>query len=237
MTKGSNPFVRGYDKLGVHRVLLIICDDDSPPVFRPLHESQAHLTDEESRGQWCVYGADFALVTGGRSIPDDLDIRCPNGGTVGTVLYSIEADEAGAPVHIGDTYSNEAAREVIRRLTFEIGHFSRSWEISSGHLTEEALQYLEKLADTDTPTGLFFEAFRMPTMYAVGVKLIATPWTNDHLLKVDGRDAEDLRRQHQRTGVPDSLVHVMHLAALADARFIVFDSDARILDGLPVYDE
>lgn len=237
MNKDSNPFVRGYDNLNVRRVLLILCDEDCPSVFRPLHEAQVDIADEQLRGQWCVYCADFALVTEGRTIPADLDIQCQMGGTVGAVLYSIETDDAGSPVHIGDTYSNEAAREQVQRLNFETGHYSRSWEISSGHLTEDALQYLEKLADTDTPTGLFFEAFRMPAMYAVGVKLIATPWTNEHLMKVDGRDADALRRQHQRAGVPDSLVHVMHLAALADARFVVFDADARILDGLAVYDE
>ena len=35
----------------------------------------------------------------------------------------------------------------------------------------------------------------------------------------------------------ESLMQVLHLAALADVRMLVFDADAQVLDGLPIYDE
>jgi hypothetical protein len=98
------------------------------------------------------------------------------------------------------------------------------------------MRYLEKRADIGTPTGLLFEPFPIRDSHGVGVKLISTPWTDRHLRGVDGRGAEELRREHLRAGVPGSLIQVLHLAARADARFIVFDPDAPILTGLQVYE-
>ena len=144
-------------------------------------------------------------------------------------------EEAGQPLHVGDTYTEEAARDVVRRLRFETGFYSRAWEISSAHITEEAGRYLANLADIDTPTRFLFVAFRIPYSPAVGVKLIATPWTDENLQRVEGITAERLRREHRRKGMPESLVEVLHLAALADVRLLIFDADAPVLDGLTLY--
>lgn len=99
------------------------------------------------------------------------------------------------------------------------------------------MQYLEDLADTSTLTGLLFEAFRIPDSDAVGVKLIATPWTDANLEIVDGRDAQALYNEQANARVPSSLLNVLHLAAMADVRILIFDPNAAILDGLPVYEE
>jgi len=232
MNQQSNTFVRGYQRLSVRRDVLITYEEDCGPAYRPLHASQANLSDDQLHMRSCVFCDDFALVEDGQTLPPDLDAQCIDSGVIHAVLYAIEGKEAGAPIEVGDTYSSEAVREVVRRLTFETGHYSRCWEISSAHLTEDAQQYLERLVDTDTSTSLFFEAFRIPNSSVVGVKLIATPWTDTHLQSVDGCSAADLRGQQQRVGVPTSLVEVLHLAALADARFVVFDPDAPVLEGL-----
>ena len=47
----------------------------------------------------------------------------------------------------------------------------------------------------------------------------------------------ELRQEHRAKGVPESLVEVLHLAALADVRMLVFDADAPVLDGLTLYDD
>lgn len=151
------------------------------------------------------------------------------------MVYAISGDDSGRPVHVGDTYSTEAAREVVRRLSFETGFYSQCWEISSAHLTPEAGRFLTELADIATPSGFLFVAFRIPYSPAIGVKLIATPWTDANLQLVEGISAEQLRQEHRAKGMPDSLVEVLHLAALADVRMLVFDADAPVLDGLPVY--
>ncbi len=151
------------------------------------------------------------------------------------VLYSIHGDDYDASQHIGDTPSREAARKVVRRLSFETGHDSRCWEISSAHVTEGAMRYLEDMAATETPSGLLFVAFHIPCSPAVGVKLIATPWTSANLLQVEGITAEQLRQEHLAQGIPPSLVEVLHQAATADVRILILDGDAATLNGLALY--
>jgi hypothetical protein len=237
MNSNANPFIRGYDDLSIQRLVAIIYEDDCPLTYLPLHESQSHLQDDEIARFECVFCDDFVLITEGQKVPDDLDTLCRSHGVARIVIYAVMAVEADKPLHVGDTYSHEAAREVVRRLTFETSHYSRCWEISSGHIPEEARQYLESLADIATPTGLFFEAFRIPYSDAVGVKLIATPWTDTNLKIIDGSDAQDLRDEQTAAGVPEGLITVLHLAAMADVRILIFDPDAAILEGLAIYDD
>ena len=237
MSPTSNPFLRGYQNLRIDRTLCITYEDDCPPVWRPLHPSQAHLPDDQVALFPCVFNNDFALITEGQDIPEDLDAQCQTEGVVRTVVYAVSGDDFGRPVHVGDTYSEEAAREVVRRLSFETGFYSRCWEISSAHLTSEAGRFLAELADIATPSGFLFVAFRIPYSPAIGVKLIATPWTDANLQLVEGITAEQLRQEHRAKGMPESLVEVLHLAALGDVRMLVFDADANVLDGLPLYDD
>ena len=144
-------------------------------------------------------------------------------------------DDNGTTRHIGDTQTLEAAREVVRRLSFETGHYSRCWEISSAHVTEGAMRYLEDMAATETPNGLLFVAFHIPCSPAIGVKLIATPWASANLLQIEGITAEQLRQEHLAQGVPPSLVEVLHQAATADVRILILDGDAATLNGLALY--
>lgn len=235
MHPDSNPFLRGYQNLRIDRTLCITYEDDCPPVWRPLHPSQAHLPDDQVALFPCVFNNDFALITEDQDIPEDLDAQCQTEGVVRTVVYAVSGDDFGQTVHVGDTYSEEAAQEVVRRLCFETGFYSRCWEISSAHLTPEAGRFLAELADIATPSGFLFVAFRIPYSPAIGVKLIATPWTDANLQLIEGITAEQLRREHRNKGMPESLVEVLHLAAVADVRMLVFDADASILEGLTLY--
>ncbi len=235
MSPNSNPFLRGYQNLSIDRSLCITYEYYCPPAWRPLHPSQAHLPDDQVALFPCVFNNDFALITEDQDIPEDLDAQCQTEGVVRTVVYAVSGDDFGQPVHVGDTYSEEAAREVVRRLSFETGFYSRCWEISSAHLTPAAGRFLAELADIATPSGFLFVAFRIPYSPAIGVKLIATPWTDANLQLIEGITAEQLRQEHRNKGMPESLVEVLHLAAVADVRMLVFDADAPILEGLTLY--
>jgi len=237
MSYSNNPFVRGYDGLSVARLLAISYDDDCPLTYLPLHPSQSHVPDSQVTRYPCIFCDDFALITEGQDVPPELDAQCQSHGIACIVVYAIMAEEDGKPLHVADTYSDEAAHEVVRRLRFDTGNYSRCWEISSGHITEAAWHFLAELADIATPTTFLFIAFRIPYSQAIGVKLIATPWTDANLRMVEGTTAKRLDREHRRKGMPDCLVEVLRLAALADVRMLVFDADAPVLDGLPVFDE
>lgn len=236
MSQSLNPFIRGYQNLHVVCTLLITYEDDCPPAWRPLHASQAHLPDDEVARFPCIFCSNFALITEGQDIPAELEAQCPSDGLVRTVVYAVAGDDFGQPVHVGDAYSEKAAREMVRRLSFETVFYSRCWEISAEHLTDEAYRYLAGLAELDTPSSFLFIAFHIPYRRAVGVQLIGTPWTDDHLQPLEGISAEDLQQEHHDKGMPESLVEVLHLAGQADVRMLILDDDAAVLDGLPLYE-
>ncbi|MBL5862090.1 ABC transporter substrate-binding protein [Serratia fonticola] len=238
MTSVKNPFMRGYQKLNFHRMLLITHKDDCPPVYRALHPSQAHLPDSQICQFPCIFSDDFALITEGQDISADLDNQAQYNGLVRAVIYSIEGTDAtGNLAHVGDAVSSEEARMVIQNLAFNTGHFSRCWEISTGHLCDDAKTYLNTWANHEFPIGLMFELFRIPCSEAYGIKLFSTPWTDDNLSKIDEADSEHLRQEQLNAGVPASLVSLLYLAAQADTRILIFDPDAPILPDLPFFED
>ncbi|MFV3091292.1 ABC transporter substrate-binding protein [Pseudomonas sp. GW6] len=235
MNSSINPFTRGYHDFDIQRVAVIGYDDRCPMTYLPLHASQSHVPNAQLIHRRCIFSDEFVLVTEGQEVAPELDMLCSGTGTIRAVLYSIYGDDNGTSSHIGDAQTLEAAREVVRRLSFEAGHYSRCWEISSAHVTEDAIRYLKDMAATETPSGLLFVAFHIPYSPAVGVKLIATPWTSTNLLHVEGITAEQLRQEHLAQGVPPSLVEVLYQAAAADVRILILDGDAATLDGLRLY--
>ncbi|MBV6791570.1 DUF5983 family protein [Xanthomonas euvesicatoria] len=244
MSNTENPFVRGYSNLRIVRTLCISYEDGSPMVWRPIHASQAHLSDRDLISSPCIVTNDFAVIRDiGGDISDELATECDAGegvsgeGVVGAVVHAIHGgDIDGRSIHIGDTYSEEAAREIVGRLSFETGFYSRAWEISSAHLTEDANRYLMALADLATPERFLFIAFRIPYSPAIGIKLISTPWTDSHLQYTEGIAAEQLWQEFRDKGMPESMAYVLQRAGEADVRFLIFDADAPILDGLPLYE-
>ena len=235
----SNPFARGYDYLHIERLLQITYANDCPPCFRPVHDVQAHLPDNELQLFPCLFNDHFALISEGQSIPDDLDERCPSTGLVRQVIYAVIGEVLNERYHLGDLYSLEEAQAMVHRLSFETGHYSRAWEISTAHLTDEALRHLGSRVGNAVfkPTGLLFEPFALPDCNGVGCKLIGTPWTDDNLVKIEGRPYSSLRQEQLDARTPAALIKVLYLAALADVRLLIFDPDAAVLDGLVIFDE
>ncbi|GAB5337066.1 DUF5983 family protein [Pseudomonas fluorescens] len=235
----SNPFARGYDNLHIERLLLITYENDCPPCFRPVHDAQTHLPDDELQLFPCLFNDDFAVISEGQSISDDLNERCQSTGLVHQVIYAVMGEMFNEQHHVGDLYSLEEAQAMVHRLRFETGHYSRAWEISTAHLPEEAMFYLEGWVSHSVPrqTGLLFELFALPVCCSIGCKLIGTPWTDENLLNIEGKRYSSLRQEQLDAGTPEALVTVLYLAALADVRLLIFDPDATVLDGLAIFDE
>ncbi len=236
MSQDRNPFIRGYRNLRIERTLVLTTEGSSFLIHVPLHESQHDLPDHELRSRPCIFNDDFALIANGQQVPHQLRALCKESGYVRDIVHAVVSDEDGIIHHIGDSHARNLADEVVKRLTFETGHYSRCWEISMAHLTEDAALYLEELADIATPTDFLFVAFRIPYSPTIGVKLISTPWWEEHLQQIEGITAEELRQVHIDKGMPACLVDVLHLAAQADVRILIFDGDAAVLDGLPLYE-
>lgn len=242
MYQTSNPFLRGYWNLRIIRSLCISHEDGSPHVWRPIHASQADLPDHQLVSSPCLVTNDFAAIRDlAGDIREELVAEYDSAdsvqsvGMVSAVVYAIHGDDFdGRPIHVGDTYSSEAAREVVQRLRFETGYYSRCWEISSAHISEETGRYLANLADLATPEDFLFIAFRIPYSPAIGMQLISTPWTDRNLKYAEGISAQQLRQEHRNKGMPDDLANILELAGQADVRILILDADATVLPGLPL---
>lgn len=232
----TNPFIRGYSALSIERVLQITCDGDRQPCHRRLHPSQAHLPDEALRCFPCAFNDEFALITHSQPVDDTLLNQHPNAALVHNVLYTIYSDEHGQSHLIGDQYSLKSAQHIVRRLSFLTGHYSRCWEISSAHLSEKALDEIHWMVSLDNShrlSGLLVEFFHLPRYQGVCCKLISTPWTNQNL-QSHGTTTTQLRQEQINGGLPVEVIELLHLAAQADVRFLIFDPDAAPLEGLPL---
>lgn len=119
---------------------------------------------------------------------------------------------------------------------FETGHYSRAFEICSGHLPEEDWIELQHLAEHADTSLLLFECFTLPDSDAVGFKLIGTPWIDEHLCKVMGYELSTLQAKQAEEAFPTEVIKLLTLAAQADVRFLIFDPNAYVLEGLPLYD-
>ena len=69
MSPNSNPFLRWLSEPAHRPLLCITFEDDCPPVWRSLHPSQAHLTDDRVALFPCIFSNDFALITEGQTFP------------------------------------------------------------------------------------------------------------------------------------------------------------------------
>ncbi|WP_201268188.1 hypothetical protein [Pseudomonas aeruginosa] len=64
------------------------------------------------------------------------------GSTARELSYVVHAEDQEQSVVLGMQQTLEQARDIVQRLSFETGHFSRCWEISAGYLPEDVLNQL-----------------------------------------------------------------------------------------------
>lgn len=105
------------------------------------------------------------------------------------------------------------------------------------HPRRDRKHYLASLADCAIPEALFLSAFRLPYTQAIGIKLLCTPWTDRGLGQITGLTAHQLRQDHRDIAMPDDLAHILELAGEADVRILIFNADASVLDGLPLFNK
>lgn len=235
MNFSYNPFVRGYENFTIERRAMIARDGESRPVYRAIHASQVELADAYLTGRQCVYLDGYCFCVDSNVIPLDVLQDFGTTGFIVGVVYLIQCSQNGISKCLGPVSSLESAQGIIDSLQFETGFYSRSWEISSAHITQQDFERLERRVYMDRPEGVLFETFRLNQSHAIGIKLIATPWTDQALKAVDTSVGE-LCGTLRETGLSESFINVALLAAQADTRILIFDPDAPALEGLAHYD-
>lgn len=235
MNASYNPFIRGYENFTIERKAMIAREGDSQPVYRAIHASQAELADAYLTGQQCIYRDEYCFCVDSNVILLDILRDFGATGFVVGVVYLIQCSQNGINKCLGLVHSLESAQGIVDSLRFETGFYSRCWEISSAHITQQDFERLERRVYMDRPEGVLFETFRLNQSHAIGIKLIATPWTDQALKAVDTSVGE-LRGTLRETGLSESFINVVLLAAQADVRILIFDPDAPDLEGLGCYD-
>jgi hypothetical protein len=237
MFNPSNPFQRGNIRnLRIERSVRVVYDNDIHEC--DIHPKQKGWLDEQLLYAPCVILSDGAALIRNRKRAEGAQApQRADEGVVCEVVYALVGELEERLIHIGDTSGQKAAHKLAQHLAFEAGFYSRAFEISAAHLTGKAHQYLAELARRgDASRFAFFAAFHIPQRPAIGVQLLHTPWTNNNLFARFGLSANALLQAHLTAGMPRDLADVLQRAALADVRFLIFDDEARTLEGLPVYE-
>lgn len=237
MSQSNNPFMRGFQALSIQRLLAISTEPGTPLQYLPLHPSQNDLQDSQVLQRPVVFGEQFALKADEPYSPSTLLGDCPSVGWVQTVVHALLNKENGKAVHICDTYSREAAESLARRISSKTATNTHCWEISTAHLCERSLWYLSELIKFPSKLPPLIDVFRAPAGNAIGVQLVNSPWSDQHLTFAAGKSLQTLQDEHQQAGVPSMLLNVLQLAGQSDVHFLFFDPDGLILDGLPVYSD
>ncbi|EPT3123063.1 hypothetical protein ACVQEB_005316 [Pseudomonas aeruginosa] len=96
MSQKPNPFLRGYWNLKIVRTLCIGYDDGSPHVWRIIHASQKHFSDEEMISSSCIVTSDFAVVRNGpEPVSAEVLAECDTGEGVSGSTITISKDVHG----------------------------------------------------------------------------------------------------------------------------------------------
>ena len=156
-------------------------------------------------------------------------------GIARNLVHAVMAEEAASCRTSATIYLEEAAREVVRRLRRDRVPQPCLGNQFGAHHRGGRLP-LANLRRHRHAEGFLFVAFRIPYSPAVGVKLIATPGRM-RTCSMSKASPPKAAAGAPGKGVPESLVEVLHLAAFADVRMLVFDADAPVLDGLTLYDD
>ncbi|TCQ85814.1 ABC transporter substrate-binding protein [Pseudomonas sp. JUb52] len=231
----SNPFIRGYQDLHIRRDLLITNDSNYQPIYRQLAADQKDLPDDQLAGHYCVFGDTHALVIEPEEISEEQDALYPTDGQVRAVVYAVRASENGEELHLGDTESLARAEGLLKRIEFETGFYSRSFEITSSHLPDDEWDELQDLVQHADTQQLMFECFTLPDSDAVGFKLHGTPWTDEHLNNLEGFGLSALQAKQHEEGFMPETIRVLGLAGQADVRILILDPNGCLLKGLPVF--
>lgn len=231
----TNPFFRGLTDFEIKRLLRIAYDGESKYELCKVHPSQDKYPDHFIIGDSCWFNKEHAYLRQDDQMPslDVFDISESQEGSVIDVVYELTAKCGVTKVHVGDYPSRQDAQCVVEHLSFNNGAFSRCWEISNSHITEDAFNYIHQRGTADID-HVIFEPFVVHSM-AAGLVLFNTPWTDANLKDIC-MSVDCYKEQLVHDQVPECLARLLLLAGEADVRVLIFDSEAPQLKGLPVYD-
>jgi hypothetical protein len=146
------------------------------------------------------------------------------------ITYLVVGEIDSELVELGEFENRKEAESVqrgCRQLCRRTG-----FEINLSHLPPGACDYLNR---TDRFSGLYVPRVSIEVSNAIGFRLLFTPWTDEYLRFFINHDLAYLKLQFLNDGMPPEFAELLIQAGQANVRYLVFDKDAPVLEGLPVY--
>jgi len=112
-------------------------------------------------------------------------------------------------------------------------HCQLAVEINLKHLPPDANEYLK---GTGKSGGVLFDRVTVANTRSVAFRLRGTPWTDESLKWLIGFDKAELRKRFLADEMPTTLATLLMRAGEAGVRYLVFDTNAPVLEGWRVYD-
>ena len=236
-----NPFLVGYEQIRFQRFVKVT-DEDGFPLSAEidLHSSQRHLPDNLILESRCRHNQrEVFVLIDGQEVSDEFRKKYPYEGSIHDVIYEISGRKGPKRHYIGGTFNLKQASRLVKELPFHGSNYGRYWKVSYAHLTDEAIEFMEKnkisdpeLEDSDFLYVTIFNAPFIDEGYCV--KLDQTPWIDSILKKAVNLDLKTLRMSHGNDGMPASLVSIVHMAAKANVGMLIFDKNAELTPGLRI---
>lgn len=223
----------------IKRILALLDVETNALLFIPLHEQQDYLR-PVSITEKIYFNEQFALVANDSLIPKELWSQCPREGKFLKHCYQVIDTLNGMEnIPLGIYLDKASAQSMIDQLV-NSSSYGKVWEISTRHITREALSYLQQEIDKQTEyQALNFELFAIPGIIEdfVAVKLMATPWTDENLFYQFDFTRQNIIERQKQAGLPDCFIELLHKAAQEEVRILVFDSLEDPINELETYDK
>jgi hypothetical protein len=230
-----NPFDLGFTAPEIHRVLEIEINEFVSPLLRRVHPMQDNWFEDCFVGNPCHYSQTHAWTYTKRQEPEEEILRAmPDSGKVVGVRYALTArDRIEMEVNLGFYPTYGLALNALKRVNPERTPFARAWEITDRHLDKDDLTFLKEKSGSG---GKFYTVHSPLSLGGIAVELIATPWTNANLNELFGLRVRDLVREQLQSGMPKNLLKILHLAARANIRYLIFRVGGVELSELEVFE-
>lgn len=236
-----NPFEKGFQDYRIERLAMIYTQDLPWTLhYAPIHPCQQYLKDVEFENQHAIFSDHYAFLEND-SATQDILATCKYQGQFIKIVYRINASYGMGETIIGQPITLDEAQNIVQKLQFETGTFSRCWEISNRHIPKTDFDLL--LNDAKQLPQIVASPFLMDLFilddqddFSLGIRLNRTPWTDEHLTKVTDYNTASLRQSYLADGdLSAAFVDLIMLAGQADVRIVIFKTQGKVLEHLPIY--
>jgi len=227
MSNDINPFDYEVKYPHIHRMFELQTEDG---VIRREHDGffDSRFVDDEPLFTARIYFDDKVAKASEDGSPPDavFDWKYSGVGKLIKITFLVVGKIGPELVELGEFENRKEAEALQRGYCHQCRR--NVFEISLSHLPPATFDYLNR---KDKLSGAYLRRMSIDGSNAIGFQLLSTPWTVDSLRI----GLTDLKLQFIDDGMPAEFVDLLIKAGKANVRYLIFDKDAHVLVGLPLY--